>query len=88
MSAKKRKPKNDYTEALWAKLYRPMIEKKYELLKDDYIEISGVKLYRIRALVDFNDVKKGDFAIGLIYQRTKRYSLVRGLMGMKKLAIL
>ena len=31
--------------------------KKYELLKDDYIEISGVKLYRIRALVDFNDVK-------------------------------
>ena len=50
MSAKKRKPKNDYTEALWAKLYRPMIEKKYELLKDDYIEISGVKLYRIRAL--------------------------------------
>ena len=26
MSAKKRKPKNDYTEALWAKLYRPMIE--------------------------------------------------------------
>lgn len=27
MSAKKRKPKNDYTEALWAKLYRPMVEK-------------------------------------------------------------
>lgn len=27
MSAKKCKPKNDYTEALWTKLYRPMIEK-------------------------------------------------------------
>ena len=33
MSAKKRKPKNDYTEALWAKLYRPMIEKKIRAVK-------------------------------------------------------
>ena len=32
--------------------------------------------------------KQRHFAIGLIYQRTKNYSLVRGLMGMKKLAIL
>jgi len=34
--------------------------KKYELLKDDFIERSGVKLYRIRACKDFGGVRKGD----------------------------
>lgn len=37
-----------------------MEDKKYELLKDDYKEVFGIKLYRIRALKDFGDVKKGD----------------------------
>ena len=36
------------------------MEKKYELLKNDCIEVDGRKLYRIRALKDFVDVKKGD----------------------------
>lgn len=34
--------------------------KKYEILKNDYIEEYGVKLYRIRALRDFGNVKEGD----------------------------
>jgi len=33
--------------------------KKYELLKDDFIEWSGVRLYRIRACKSFGDVAKG-----------------------------
>ena len=33
---------------------------KYELLKDDNIEVEGHTLYRIRATKRFNDVKKGD----------------------------
>ena len=37
-----------------------MEDKKYELLKDDYKEVFGIKSYRIRALKDFGDVKKGD----------------------------
>lgn len=34
--------------------------KKYELLENDTITVSGVKLYRIKALINFGDVKKGD----------------------------
>ena len=34
--------------------------KKYELLTNDTIEINGNTLYRIRALLDFVDVKAGD----------------------------
>lgn len=38
--------------------------KKYELVKDDMLEIGeghyAIVLYRIRALKDFSDVKKGD----------------------------
>jgi len=34
--------------------------KKYELIKDDTKTINNKTLYRIRALRDFNDVKKGD----------------------------
>jgi NDP-sugar pyrophosphorylase family protein len=33
---------------------------KYEILKDNFIYYSGSKLYRIRALKDFDYVKKGD----------------------------
>lgn len=36
------------------------MEKKYELVKEDKIEWLGRTLYRIRALKDFGDVKKGD----------------------------
>jgi len=36
------------------------MEKKYEILKDNFEEIFGRKVYRIRALKDFGNVKKGD----------------------------
>ena len=36
------------------------MEKKYELLKDDFIEVDGRKLYRIRALKGFGYVEKGE----------------------------
>ena len=34
--------------------------KKYKILKDQYIEVIGKKLYRIQALKDFKGVKSGD----------------------------
>lgn len=34
--------------------------KKYELLQNDTIKMQGAKLYRIRALKDFDTVKAGD----------------------------
>ena len=34
-------------------------EMKYEILKDEFIELDGRKLYRIKALKDFRDVRKG-----------------------------
>lgn len=37
-----------------------MKDKKYELVKEDKIELGGKTLYRIRALKDFGDVKKSD----------------------------
>lgn len=36
------------------------MSKKYELLKNDYIEHEGRTLYRIRALKDFNNISAGD----------------------------
>lgn len=36
------------------------MNKKYELLKDDYINYRGRTLYRIKALRDFSNVKAGD----------------------------
>lgn len=36
------------------------MNKKYELLKDDFIEYKGRKLYRIKALKDFGNIKAGD----------------------------
>ena len=33
---------------------------KYEILQEKYIKYNGIKLYRIQALKDFGDVKKGD----------------------------
>jgi len=35
-------------------------EKKYELVRDQSIEVGGRTLYRIRALKDFGDVRRGD----------------------------
>jgi len=35
-------------------------DKKYELVKTDTIKVRGVKLYRIRALKSFGDVKEGE----------------------------
>lgn len=37
-----------------------MIRRKYELLTDDSIKYGRTTLYRIRALIDFSDVKAGD----------------------------
>ncbi|HEZ5295884.1 TPA: hypothetical protein WIX58_001203, partial [Neisseria meningitidis] len=34
---------------------------KYEILKDEFIEFDGRKLYRIKALKDFHNVKEGKF---------------------------
>lgn len=39
--------------------------KKYELIEDQFIELCGVKLYRIRALRDFGSISEGDVG-GLI----------------------
>ena len=36
------------------------MEKKYKLLKNDTIMVNGRALYRIEALKDFADVRKGD----------------------------
>lgn len=36
------------------------MNEKFELIKNDSIEINGHKLYRLRALIDFNNVKVGD----------------------------
>ena len=36
------------------------MDRKYELLKDNYINYEGKILYRIRALRDFSNVKAGD----------------------------
>ncbi|WP_375680951.1 MULTISPECIES: hypothetical protein [unclassified Bartonella] len=38
-----------------------MIKKKYKLT-DETIKVDRITLYRIRALKDFGDVKKGDFS--------------------------
>ena len=46
--------------------------KKYELVLDDSIEFSGQKLFRIRALTDFYNVKAGD--LGGYIQREKNLS--------------
>lgn len=37
-----------------------VVDKKYELLKDDYIKVGERTAYRIKALKDFGNVKKGD----------------------------
>ena len=49
------------------------MNKKFELLKDDYtIDLVGRTLYRIRALKDFANVKKGD--IGGFVEKEKNLS--------------
>ena len=47
---------------------------KYELLKNNFIEYKGRKLYRIRALKSFSDIKCGD--IGGYVENGKNYRLV------------
>lgn len=37
------------------------MKKKFELTDEFIINDLGIKLYRIKALKDFSDVKKGDF---------------------------
>lgn len=44
---------------------------KYELLKNNFIEYKGRKLYRIRALKSFSDIKCGD--IGGYVENEKIY---------------
>lgn len=34
-------------------------KKYFELFKDDYKIINGVTVYRIKALIDFDDIKAG-----------------------------
>lgn len=36
------------------------MNKKFELIKNDYISLVGHTLYRIKALIDFDDVSSGD----------------------------
>lgn len=36
------------------------MDKKYELIKNDFIKKYGITLYRIKALKDFGNVKAGD----------------------------
>ena len=45
------------------------MDKKYEMLKDDTIEVGIRILHRIKALKDFNDVRKGDLG-GYIEKET------------------
>ena len=42
---------------------------KYEILKDEFIEFDGRKLYRIKALKDFHNVKEGEFGGYIEYER-------------------
>lgn len=44
---------------------------KYELLKNNFIEYKGRKLYRIRALKSFSDIKCGD--IGGYVENEKKF---------------
>ena len=48
------------------------MEKKFELTDEFIINDLGIKLYRIKALKDFSDVKKGDF--GGYIQRERNLS--------------
>ena len=47
--------------------------KKYELLKDKHIEYRGKTLYRIKALRDFYNVKKGDIG-GYVESEKKSFT--------------
>ena len=48
------------------------MDKKYEILKDDYINYAGTTLYRIKSLRDFSDVKAGE--LGGYIQNEKNLS--------------
>ncbi|GAA4668051.1 hypothetical protein [Bartonella pachyuromydis] len=49
-----------------------MIKKKYKFT-DETIKIYGITLYRIRALKDFGDVKKGDLGGWIESERNLSY---------------
>ena len=59
-----------------------MEDKKYELLKDDYKEVYRFKLYRIRALKDFGDVKKGE--VGGYIEKEENLSQKKYLLGIRR----
>lgn len=40
------------------------MERKYELIKEDSVEVEGRTLYRIRALKDFGDLENGVYYMG------------------------
>ncbi|WP_375616765.1 hypothetical protein [Bartonella sp. AP58NXGY] len=49
------------------KVWTKITEKKYELT-DETIEVAGKTLYRIRALKDFRNIKKGDLGSFMQYE--------------------
>lgn len=56
------------------------MEKKYKLLENDTITVDGRTLYRIEALKDFADVRKGDK--GGYVEGEKNLSHEDGCMGL------
>lgn len=55
------------------------MEKKFELTDEFIINDLGIKLYRIKALKDFSDVKKGDFGGGVHTTRKELIPIGEGL---------
>lgn len=58
------------------------MKKKFELTNDFIINDLGIKLYRIKALKDFSDVKKGDF--GGVHTTRKELIPIGGCMGLRR----
>lgn len=53
-------------------------KKYFELLKDDYKVINGVTVYRIKALIDFDDIKAGD--LGGYIEKESNLQVYRSLL--------
>lgn len=60
------------------------MEKKYRLLENDTITVGGRTLYRIEALRDFADVKKGDKGGYIEKEITYRIMVTVGYLMMHK----
>ena len=62
-----------------------IMEKKYELVKEDSIEVEGRTLYRIRALREFGDLENGVYYVdqGDLggYIQKKRIFLMKDIAG-------